>query len=595
MSSLITTVRILFQSKTVKILAAGGMVVLFFLQFRKYSGIHSIFKRIYKPSLKYREKKKVHVIESPEIWEEFCHRILKQNIKVIGLDCEWVSHGKRALPVSLLQVATPRGDCGLVRLSKMSEVPESLHQIMQDRSILKVGVAVVDDGKKLGRDYGITVQGCVDLRYVLARVRGIFNVKTESLRGITKEVLDVVIEKDAAVRRGNWEAETYTEAQIDYAAKDALVGVDIFTHLIMAKMEGQKVHISEKALMENELDLRFWPTARSMCQGIVDLPYKSQIARNQKEENKTMSMETMRFSLDKDDLQNNDEDDDNNTEDAEGSSSLSVKDKRAYVVRKRPLYYNCFLLAPDGQELCTCDVRKVEWYLEKGLAVKVKDDPLTVKLNFEPGGRPEGEDDYYLQQKDNICVACGSEEMLIKKQVVPKEYRRFFPTSLKDHSSHDVLLLCVPCHRKSTQYDNVLRYQLAKESGYPIDMGSSVKVHADRDLQKVKSAARALLSPKSDQIPVERRKDLQQVVLDFYGTEELSTEILQDAAEMDFRTINDEFFPHGKGVIRHVRKNEGIYNFERRWRQHFLDTMKPKYLPSKWSVDHKHARTEFYS
>lgn len=70
--------------------------------------------------------------------------------------------------------------------------------------------------------------------------------------------------------------------------------------------------------------------------------------------------------------QNNDEDDDNNAEDAEGSSSLSVKDKRAYVVRKRPLYYNCFLLAPDGQELCTCDVRKVEWYLEKGLAGKIK-------------------------------------------------------------------------------------------------------------------------------------------------------------------------------------------------------------------------------
>lgn len=70
--------------------------------------------------------------------------------------------------------------------------------------------------------------------------------------------------------------------------------------------------------------------------------------------------------------QNNDEDEDNNTEDAEGSSSLSVKDKRAYVVRKRPLYYNCFLLAPDGQELCTCDVRKVEWYLEKGLAGEIK-------------------------------------------------------------------------------------------------------------------------------------------------------------------------------------------------------------------------------
>lgn len=71
----------------------------------------------------------------------------------------------------------------------------------------------------------------------------------------------------------------------------------------MAKMEGKKVQISEKALMENELDLRFWPTARSMCQGIVDLPYKSQIARNHKEENKAMLTDTMRFSLNKDELQ----------------------------------------------------------------------------------------------------------------------------------------------------------------------------------------------------------------------------------------------------------------------------------------------------
>lgn len=70
--------------------------------------------------------------------------------------------------------------------------------------------------------------------------------------------------------------------------------------------------------------------------------------------------------------QNNDEDDDNNIEDVEGFFFLFVKDKRAYVVRKRFLYYNCFLLVFDGQELCICDVRKVEWYLEKGLVGKIK-------------------------------------------------------------------------------------------------------------------------------------------------------------------------------------------------------------------------------
>ena len=59
---------------------------------------------------------------------------------------------------------------------------------------------------------------------------------------------------------------------------------------------------------------------------------------------------------------------DNDDEGREECLSRSAKDSRAYVVRKRPLYYNCFLLAPDGQQLCVCDVKKAEWYIDKGLA-----------------------------------------------------------------------------------------------------------------------------------------------------------------------------------------------------------------------------------
>ena len=67
---------------------------------------------------------------------------------------------------------------------------------------------------------------------------------------------------------------------------------------------------------------------------------------------------------------------------------------------------------------------------------------------------------------------------------------RYFPPSLKDHASHDVLLLCMSCHVRSTQYDTVLRYQLADECNAPIDMGSGTKQLSDHDLQKVRSAAR---------------------------------------------------------------------------------------------------------
>ena len=35
------------------------------------------------------------------------------------------------------------------------------------------------------------------------------------------------------------------------------------------------------------------------------------------------------------------------------------------------------------------------------------------------------------------------------------------------------------------------------------------------------------------------------------------------------------------------RSGEGLCALERRWRKHFLDTMRPKFLPPLWSVEHQ--------
>lgn len=37
----------------------------------------------------------------------------------------------------------------------------------------------------------------------------------------------------------------------------------------------------------------------------------------------------------------------------------------------------------------------------------------------------------------------------LKWLVVPQSYRRFFPERLKSYSSHDVVLLCIACHRRA--------------------------------------------------------------------------------------------------------------------------------------------------
>ena len=44
------------------------------------------------------------------------------------------------------------------------------------------------------------------------------------------------------------------------------------------------------------------------------------------------------------------------------------KKTAAYMTRQSPLYHNCQLLAPDGSLLSTVDKKKVEWYLQRGLA-----------------------------------------------------------------------------------------------------------------------------------------------------------------------------------------------------------------------------------
>ena len=55
--------------------------------------------------------------------------------------------------------------------------------------------------------------------------------------------------------------------------------------------------------------------------------------------------------------------------------------------------------------------------------------------------------DYYTTEKDNVCVVCGATEGVLRKMIIPHDYRKHFPQHFKDHMSHDVLLMCLDCHR----------------------------------------------------------------------------------------------------------------------------------------------------
>jgi hypothetical protein len=54
---------------------------------------------------------------------------------------------------------------------------------------------------------------------------------------------------------------------------------------------------------------------------------------------------------------------------------------------KKAVYEGCKMVAPDGEVLSNCDSKKIKWYLDRDLAEVISENPLTIRLKFEPNGR----------------------------------------------------------------------------------------------------------------------------------------------------------------------------------------------------------------
>ncbi|XP_074886596.1 exonuclease 3'-5' domain-containing protein 2 isoform X5 [Buteo buteo] len=494
-----------------------------------------------------------------------------------------VSVEGKANPVSLLQMASSSGLCILVRLPRLvssgQTIPKTLLDIMADSAVLKVGVGCWEDACKLLHDYGLPVKGSVDLRYLAMRQRKDLLHNCLSLKSLAENVLNCPLDKSPHVRCSNWEAEELTHDQVLYAARDAQVSVALFFHLLG--------FTSLPATSEGENSAAAWENVLGKCRGLVDIPFRGRRSGSTGEEKSGEGRSPQKTKNRKSSVN------------SQSSGSQQVRDPRrqkrkplgvGYSARKSPLYDNCFLHAPDGQPLCTCDRKKAQWYLDKGIGELVSTDPFVVKLRFEPSGRPESQVDYYLTVKENLCVVCGKRESYIRKNIVPHEYRRHFPIQMKDHNSHDVLLLCTSCHAISNYYDNHLKQQLAEEFGAPIGSEEGVRLLEDPLRRQVRSGARALLN--ADSLPDPRRAELLQSIKDFFNTEVVTPEMLQEAAGLETRICNESYMPHGLKVVQCFAKGglRSLMQLERRWRQHFLDSMQPKHLPEQWSVDHNHVK-----
>ena len=145
---------------------------------------------------------------------------------LLGFDTETKPSFKkgRVHNVALLQLSTGESAV-LFRLNKV-HVPKFVIDILENKDIIKAGVALKDDLTGLKKIARIEPDSFIDLQKWIKQ----FGIEDNGLKKLAANVLGFRISKKC--QTSNWEQDVLTAEQLEYAATDAWVCREIFTTLL---------------------------------------------------------------------------------------------------------------------------------------------------------------------------------------------------------------------------------------------------------------------------------------------------------------------------------------------------------------------------
>ena len=153
--------------------------------------------------------------------------------QIVGVDTETRPSFKRGRShkVALLQIATA-DTCFLFRLNQIG-MPAILQDFLMGDT-LKIGLSLKDDFMMLSRRKEVHAEegNWIELQDYVGR----FGIEDRSLQKIFANLFGKKISK--AQRLSNWEAESLSDSQINYAATDAWACVEIYNCLAELERTG---------------------------------------------------------------------------------------------------------------------------------------------------------------------------------------------------------------------------------------------------------------------------------------------------------------------------------------------------------------------
>ncbi|XP_055312352.1 exonuclease 3'-5' domain-containing protein 2-like [Sitodiplosis mosellana] len=120
------------------------------------------------------------------------------------------------------------GFCVLIHMRHFKEIPEEL------KGIVKVGVNIQTDVLYLLSDYGVRVANTLDLRYMAAEAGCV----PGGLGTMSENYLNIELDKGyGGWQCSNWDPLTLDNGQIEYAADDGHVGIELFKFFVKKSSE----------------------------------------------------------------------------------------------------------------------------------------------------------------------------------------------------------------------------------------------------------------------------------------------------------------------------------------------------------------------
>jgi ribonuclease D len=164
------------------------------------------------------------LIDKPEDVAPAIQEINKETI--IGIDTETRPAFKKGVvyKISLIQIATR--DCVYLFRINLVGMSEGLIKLFESEEIMKVGIDLHYDINHLQHSKRFTAKNVIELNSY-CKQKGFLVM---GLRKLSAIILGIRISKRQ--QTSNWEAETYTPAQIRYAATDAWACRELFVRLM---------------------------------------------------------------------------------------------------------------------------------------------------------------------------------------------------------------------------------------------------------------------------------------------------------------------------------------------------------------------------